>query len=218
MVSTSAYISSLTLIWTFFLSFLLASLIFLILTEFQNVKLKIGLPMIPAIILVPLLNMLFLFIFKSSFLFPSLLTANFMDLFIAALIPSFVLLVSGGLWFQLYVASIKGIDRLTTMPFYIFGKSLGLTPRRIVFRPLMLDVFFSTWLRCLPWLFCEIVVVEALFNVPGVGSLIWRAFLERNVALGSLALLIFISFYLCLSFVVKVIVIQVGRKFESYSF
>lgn len=213
---TSASVTGLVLFLVLILSLFSALVGFFLLTQSDSKTYHFHLPLVPTIILFPLISTLCFIIFHQTLLFPSLLLASGLELVTASLIPSLMLLVGSGILSQLWYSLSEGVERMKSKCFFTFGRSLGFSTRSILIKPVMFEAFIGSWTRSLPFVFGELVVVEALFNIPGLGSLLWRSCLERDFIVGGFALCTFLIMYFAAVVAGKIMDGWIGRKFESY--
>ncbi len=116
-----------------------------------------------------------------NLLFPVHLFATLPELVLAAIAPALVLFVASGMEGMIRRLTLIEWRYWQSRFFTRVARSLGRNEasllRRVVFARVMVDV----WSRCLPWLFGELIVVECVFNAPGLGLDAWHRARERDM-------------------------------------
>tara|TARA_B100001094_G_C18177156_1_gene798560 strand:- start:2148 stop:2762 length:615 start_codon:yes stop_codon:yes gene_type:complete len=202
--------------WCLLYSFLLGTFSFfqnLYAPKFQGKTFSI---VVPSIILAPIIVILFYVLFGQALVFPSLISAFWYHSLFATMIPAFILGVAGGVFHQTKSFIHQDIVRFKNMTFYLHGLALGLDSRKILFKIVVFHSLISAWAKCLPWIFGEMFVVEAVFNIPGIGYRLWLAARDRDFYHLCILLFIFVSFYLVLISLVSYLNSWVGRKLEAF--
>lgn len=172
---------------------------------------------LPALALAPVLLVVAHRAFNINLLFPVHFFASFHELVLKAFVPAVVLVVASGLGGQIRVLMAAEYEYWRAKAFARAALAYGLTPQRVLRRLVIIKVMTRAWSRCLPWLFGELMIVEAVFNAPGLGLDAWnlartRQLDELAVSLGWLAGL----YGLCLVLTAWLHG-WLGRRLESYA-
>jgi len=172
---------------------------------------------LPALVLAPIVLIAGKIIFQVNLIFPMQIGSSPLQLFVSLLVPSLVLLVCSGLGQGIYLHMSQLWDIWSEKQCALVSRSLGLSVTK-QFRPLIL--FYGSlkaWSQALPWLFGELIVIECMFNAPGVGYALWNSAKQRDV-LGlwtnlSLILATYIVFYS----LNRIAGGWLGRRLENYN-
>ena len=170
---------------------------------------------LPALVLAPISIILGFKVFSTVLIYPLHLTSSRVDLFLYGLVPALVLLLASGLFQYLAFTTAQEYEFWIQKAFVQSAKALGkknsgLFPI-ICIRSISQSVSFA-----LPWLFGEIIVVEAIFNAPGIGFEIWNfaklRFYEGLVLNG----VVLVTLYGICHGITYGTGIWVGKKLEGY--
>ncbi|MBF0442256.1 MAG: hypothetical protein HQK54_10145 [Oligoflexales bacterium] len=140
-----------------------------------------------------------------------------MEIFSSSFFPSFVLLLSSGVLGNLLIA-IHEEYRVWSQKYFAFvieayGGSIPETLRNLV----LIKTYFGIWSRSLPWLFGELVVVECIFNAPGLGLDAWNMARVRDYP-GLFGVLIWLSALYGICAGGSLLVNRwIGRRLDGYS-
>lgn len=184
---------------------------------FKNLSKKFKIPIyIPALIIAPILIVMGMTFGNVNFIFPSHLLTPKRELFLLSIVPGLVLAVTSGLLFKIAQTVQEQLSFWQTKPFVLFARATGRNVdkelRKLVIHTALLDSFHS----CLPFLFGEMLIVEVMFNVPGIGNDLWHLARQRQMepVVGYL-LFIFSVYGLCISLLIH-IKKKIGKRLESY--
>jgi ABC-type dipeptide/oligopeptide/nickel transport system permease component len=120
-------------------------------------------------------------LFGLNLLFPVHLFAGLGDLVLAALAPATVLMLASGLAPTIWRQVRREHAFWRQKPFATAAQAYG-KPVDAGLRPLVLAKALSAgWAQCLPWLFGELIVAEAIFNAPGLGLAAWTLAKQRDL-------------------------------------
>ncbi len=172
---------------------------------------------VPALALAPVVLVLGFRGLGVNLLFPVHFFSNLAQLAGYAFVPAVVLVVASGLGGQ--VRALVGAEYLhwRGKPFARVALAYGMKPSRVLQRLVLIKALARAWSRCLPWLFGELMIVEAVFNAPGLGLDAWNLARTRELvglaeALGWLAGL----YVVCLT-ATALVHGWIGRRLESYA-
>jgi ABC-type dipeptide/oligopeptide/nickel transport system permease component len=211
--------TTLILFWCFFISWLWAVVVYWYTTKFskQSIEKQGRLALLPALVLAPLALVLFHSFFGINLLFPLHFFASFSTLLLASLVPAVVLLLASGLLGSIKQTVAYEYSYWRGKTFALVSESLGRRVDTTLRRLVLLKALTASWSRCLPWLFGELIVVESVFNAPGLGLDAWHLARIRDFA--GLAEAIFwlaLLYGICVA-VTAVINNWIGKRLESYS-
>jgi len=172
---------------------------------------------LPALAFAPVLLVGAYRVFNINLLFPVHFFASFDELLLDALTPALVLIAASGLGGQIRALTAAEYEHWRVKAFARAALAYGMAPQRVLRRLVIIKVMTRAWSRCLPWLFGELMIVEAVFNAPGLGLDAWnlartRQLAELAVSLGWLAGL----YGFCL-IVTAWAHAWLGRRLESYA-
>ena len=171
----------------------------------------------PALLVAPLLLISSFEALNWNLLFPVHLTSSLGDIVRAAVAPALVLLLASGL--------LGHIHRQTRLDFFIWSQkpfvrttlSYGGSSRKALRLIVVAGALARSWSQSLPWMFGEMIVVECVFNAPGLGLDAWHQARIRNWP-GLFEALFWLIMLYALAVVVSASFAKwLGRRLESYS-
>jgi ABC-type dipeptide/oligopeptide/nickel transport system permease component len=173
--------------------------------------------LVPALVLGPLALVLAFRVFSVNLLFPVHLFAEGATLVVAALAPALVLVVASGLGGELRRAVRQEFAHWRAQPFATVALAVGRSPRTTLARLVLAKSLARAWSQCLPWLFGELIIVETVFNAPGLGLDAWHAAKIRDFgALAATVGWLAAIYALCVALTAATHR-WLGRKLESYA-
>jgi ABC-type dipeptide/oligopeptide/nickel transport system permease component len=171
----------------------------------------------PALLVAPLLLISSFEVLKWNLLFPVHLTSSLGDLLRAAVAPALVLLLASGLLGHIYRQTKSDFFIWSQKPFVRTTLSYGGSPRRALRLIVVIGSLARSWSQSLPWIFGEMIVVECVFNAPGLGLDAWHQARIRNWP-GLFESLFWLIMLYALAVVVSASFAKwLGRRLESYS-
>ncbi len=149
----------------------------------------------PVIVLAPLLIMLGFRLFATDLTFPSSLTHSHLAQGLFLLIPASILVISSG--FLSYVFQQASMDHRYWLDFDFvkFGRAIGKSTWRQLGPIVFIKSLLTSWSMSLPWVFGELIVIESICNIPGVGYSLWMATRQRNLEEGFYLLALLLLIY-----------------------
>jgi len=175
-----------------------------------------GVVLVPAVMLVPLLIWFSYLAFKTVLIFPPGLMASAADLNLHAIAPALVLLVSAGFVGSARRVMASEIRFWAGRPFVRLSLALGKDPHAELRRLIVARSFSEIWSATLPWFFGELIVVEALFNAPGLGTSLWEAARRLDHTEAAKGLLVIFAIFFFTNEVNRRLSRWVGVRLESY--
>ena len=155
--------------------------------------------------------------FGINLLFPLHFFASFGQLVIAALVPAVVLLMASGLLGNIHRSINYEYEYWSNKMFAVVAKSVGGSIPKNLKRLVLIKAIAQSWSQSLPWLFGELIVVEAVFNAPGLGLDAWNLAQIRNMeGLFEVILWLVLLYGLC-SFITALVNRWIGRKLTGYA-
>lgn len=172
--------------------------------------------LLPALVIAPLALAGFYHGLGLNLLYPIHAFASSGELLMAAIIPALVLVLSSGLFTTLRDSIRMDFMHWRCRPFSLtlvaYGYSLPGRLRRLV----LLRSLVRGWNQCLPWLFGELIIVEAVFNAPGLGLDCWNLAKMKEYS-GLLQSLIWLTaLYGVCAFLSAMVSGWIGRRLKSY--
>ena len=210
--------TTLILFWSFVLSGLVSFVFYSLLVRFPKIRsasLKVS-TVLPALVLAPVLIVAAYSLFGWNLIFPVSAFSSVDDFFLVSLAPALVLVVAGGWLTQLCRNLSQEYEYWRTKSFALvsrfYGRSEGKSLRRVVIS----KSYCSTVASCLPWVFGEIIVVESLFNAPGLGLDAWTAAKVRDFPRLVEALFWLLALYGVFALLNSVWSRRIGKKLGGY--
>lgn len=170
---------------------------------------------VPALVAAPLAVVLG-FRLGVSLLYPVVLFADAGALVRAALPPALVLVLASGLGGSLARQVARETRHWRAKPFALSALATGQSPARLLRRLVLVKALAGAWSRCLPWLFGELVVVEAVFNAPGLGLDAWHAARVQDLAGLAVTVAQLAALYAVCVGAAALTQRRLGRRLESY--
>jgi len=171
---------------------------------------------VPSLVLGPILLVSFYQIFSINIIFPVQILTDTLTSAIYCLVPAATLFLASGLCFRIRQNVRLEYHHWIGQGFSTFTASLGGSPKRRIARLVTVKSFLDSWSQSLPWFFGEILVVESLYNVPGLGLEIWHAARQRDIDNLLTSLVILMAVYGLLWAVVKYASGWLGVKLATY--
>ncbi|MBQ49776.1 MAG: hypothetical protein CMP10_20515 [Zetaproteobacteria bacterium] len=187
--------TTLILFWAFCLMMIWSYLSYTFISRFSLGKVGAGSINLPALAIAPVLIIIFHAI-GISLIYPVHLTSTLWEIFLAGVVPGLVLFIASGLAYQVSYCINHEWQYWQQKPFVLAERARGKYPQQSLRRLVIMKSMTDAGSRCLPWLFGELIVVEALFNAPGLGTAIWQYARRRDLALLSEVLFWLIIFYI----------------------
>ncbi len=176
-----------------------------------------GVGVIPALVLGPLALVMAYRIFHINLIFPLHLFASVGELIVAAFFPALILSLACGLLTGTARNLAVDYGYWSRKRFVLVGQAIGKSQKRSLRRLVLTKSLTNAWSESLPWLFGELVVVEAIFNAPGLGLDAWTAAKMRDFSMLGNAIFWLAALYLACVFVNSLVSRWIGQKLESYA-
>lgn len=170
----------------------------------------------PALLVAPLLLGGTYHLVGWNLLFPVHFTSSFSDLALCALAPAFVLLLASGLLGTIARHIPAAYAAWSRKTFVLMTVSYGGQPRRALRRIVLLGALCRAWSQSLPGLFGELIVVECVFNAPGLGLDAWHEARVRHWSGLFEALFWLAGLYTAAVLLSALFATWLGRRLESY--
>jgi len=171
---------------------------------------------LPGLVLAPVMLVISFRVFGINLLFPSAFEATILTTVSAATAPAFALFLSSGLGRSLWRTLGMQYHLWQRQPFATAAVAYGSTRELAVRRLVVLKSFLAAWAQSLPWLYGELIIIEAVFNAPGLGLSAWDAARQRD-HLGLLtAVAGLIALYAVSVAISSWVSHWLGRRLESY--
>jgi ABC-type dipeptide/oligopeptide/nickel transport system permease component len=152
-----------------------------------------------------------------NLLYPVRVLSDGTDMLRAAAAPAIVLVLASGLAGTLVRSIAVECDRWRRQPFVVFARALGRGEAAALRRLVLVKSVSAAWGRCLPWLFGELIVVEVVFNAPGLGLDAWHAAQARDPVAMATALVWLAGLYGICALAAAAAHGWIGRRLESYA-
>lgn len=170
----------------------------------------------PALLVAPLVLIFSHDLLGLNLIFPVHLTADFHQVLFAAMTPALVLLLACGILGQVTRQIPATYAEWSRKTFVTMTKSYGGTPRNALRRIVSGQVLSRAWSQCLPWFFGELIVVECVFNAPGLGLDAWHQARLRDWV-GLFEALVWLASLYGVAVVVSALFSKwLGKRLESY--
>lgn len=209
--------------WCFVLSLFWAYLHYFIKTKTFNPKRAREITLkrnsslvIPSLILAPLFIALFYGLFRINLLFPIHFFSTFSSIILYGFMPAFIALLASGLLVSIATKIGREYCYWQSRPFTLVAKAYGKKSHKFLRKLIIIKTLAESWAQCLPWLFGELIVIECLFNAPGLGLDAWHLAKTRNIS-GLLEITIWLAaIYGMLIVICSTINKWIGRRLDGY--
>ena len=206
------------LLWAAFFSLIWAVFIYLLPTK------KAGLAsyseqnfIIPTLLFAPFLVYFFHAFFDLNLIFPVAILSSPEKIAVSSLVPSGVLCVASGLIFNITIDVRRLKLKFRESIFSKLTLALGLSVEKRLFKLVVLKALIDSWVTSLPWIFGELLIIEALFNAPGLGLDIWHMARMRDIHGFLQGIVWLLGSYFTLSSIAWICSRKLGRKLEGYN-
>ena len=214
--------TTLILLWCFLLSVGWAWLVYGLQAYFRRGPLVTrtqlaGTAILPALVVGPLVLVAAFRLAGINLLYPVHFFATLPALAGAALVPSLVLLVASGMAATVRRNVIEEYELWSAKTFALVVLAVGRSPHHVLRRLVMTKALAQAWSQCLPWAFGELIIIETVFNAPGLGLDAWHLARVHDLAgLGEIVAWLAALYLLCVGLTVAVNR-WLGRRLESYA-
>ena len=209
--------TTLILLWCFFITFAWCQLLYpLVSRGIIPHFLTRPWPLVPTLILGPVSVVAARQFFHWDLLYPTSTLASFFDLWIGAMIPATILTIASGWVGHIGSSLAQEYSFWKSKPFVWSGLSFGVPIEASVRKIVILKSYSETCSRSLPWLFGEIMIVESLFNAPGLGLDAWRAARRRDYLSLWESLIWILALYLVIQCLNSLLHQRLGKKLRGY--
>lgn len=170
----------------------------------------------PVILLAPLTLMLGFRLLAIDLTFPSSLDSTWFTQLVFLAMPGTMLVISSN--FLPFILKQLKHDHLNWLDFNFvkFGISIGKSPPKQLAPLVFTKSLLSGWVKCLPWAFGELIVIESICNIPGLGYSLWMALRQRNSEDALFLLIILLAIYSLLAFTTLFGQRWLGEKLAGY--
>jgi ABC-type dipeptide/oligopeptide/nickel transport system permease component len=175
-----------------------------------------GTAVIPSLVLGPLLLVGAFRIFSVNLIFPLHVFASVSDLVRAAFFPALTLTLASGLLGNLRRDVRAEYSYWRAKRFVLVGEALGKTTVNSLRRLVLTKSLINSWSETLPWLFGELIIIEVVFNAPGLGLDAWQAAKMRDFSLLGDAVFWLAGIYLLCVLLTSLASGWIGKRLESY--
>ena len=156
----------------------------------------------PSLVLAPLLLIICYQNFKLNLIFPPALLTSPSVIFLFCLAPASILFFASGLFFRIKNLVFIEYHHYSRQHFSQVARCFGLNPKKKLKKLILLKALTGSWAQSLPFFFGELIVVEAVFNAPGLGQNIFAlARTRQHEALFSYLLLLILLYFTLFGFI-----------------
>lgn len=216
------YLQTTTLIlaWCAVLSLVLSWIIYVLASSRHERRGRGKMPLsgviLPALVVAPIALATAFKVLGWNLLFPVHFFTDWQTLTVAALAPALVLVLSSGLAGSLWRLTHREYAHWRGKTFAVMATATGQRPEAALRRLVLAKSLCSSWSQCLPWLFGELIIVEVVFNAPGLGLDAWQLAKVRDLAGLSETILWLAGLYAFAVSLTAALNHWLGRRLESY--
>ncbi len=170
----------------------------------------------PSLAVAPLCIFLSWLFMRVNLIFPVFEFTGMADLVTAGIAPAAILFTSSGLFGRILATSRNEWNFWTAKPFFRVESALGKDPRRRL-RPLIATrSLLQSASDCLPLVFSELVIIESIFNAPGIGYWSWEYAKTREITSAAQAISVLFIAYGFMNTAISFANRRLGRKLAGY--
>ncbi|SMF69548.1 hypothetical protein [Pseudobacteriovorax antillogorgiicola] len=171
---------------------------------------------LPSLVLAPIMLMVGFSWLDENLIFPLTLDLPSYELMLYLLPPSFALLCCSG-FIATVLSNLEESSKIWLQrSCSLMAQSLGLDPNVQLRGVLFWEISLKTWAQSLPWIFGELLVIECVFNAPGLGYQIWSGGREQNWEQVGVGLGILLMMFLVARLGQRVLGGLIGKRLEQY--
>lgn len=172
---------------------------------------------LPAMILAPLLVLTWHFLWRQPLSFPVSFFSSWWRLAMGCLPPATVLLFASGFLPLMIRMELRELADARSKPFFTVARAFGKRPGPQIWSIVVGSAYANAWLRSLPLLFSELLMVEVIFNAPGLGQAAWQAAKGRDGAGLLSAIGLMIAVYGAVMTAALMVSRRTGRRMQGYA-
>lgn len=172
---------------------------------------------LPTLLFAPILIVIFYDAMQINLIFPVAITASTEKIFFSSFVPAIVLSIATGLLYNI-ASQIKVLkSRFLEANFSKLTVALGLDPNKRLLKLIVSKSLLDSWISALPWIFGELIIVEALFNAHGLGLDLWHMARMRDFGGFIEGVIWLLGIYAVISLMTSHLSKGLGRKLEGYN-
>lgn len=170
----------------------------------------------PALAMAPLCIFLAWLMLRVNLIFPVFEFTDTADLVTASIAPALILFAGSGLAGRIWSTTRSEWRFWIAKPFVRVESAFGKDPSRRL-RPLVATrSLLQSASDCLPLVFSELVIIESIFNAPGLGYWSWEYAKTRELTAAAQAIAILFIAYALLNTAINFANKRLGRKLAGY--
>jgi ABC-type dipeptide/oligopeptide/nickel transport system permease component len=174
-------------------------------------------PFVPVLLIAPILLVVGFRVFGINLIYPVTFDSSFLDLLLAGIVPSIVLGFASGLIPSVSSTIKSELDFWSRKPFALMMTASGFDRKKMMRRLVTTRALLISWMRCMPWLFGEMIIIEVVFNAPGLGLDAWNMAKQRNMGALFQSLTWLAVLYIVCVFLAQKANSKLGKRLESYA-
>jgi ABC-type dipeptide/oligopeptide/nickel transport system permease component len=149
-------------------------------------------------------------------IFPVHLLSQPGDLVWRAILPAGLLLLASGFYQTFFKTFVEESRFWAGQPFLKTLEACGIPGHGQVQRVVLWRSLSLAWAQALPWLFAELMIVEKLFNAPGLGLDLWTQATRRDFSGLSVTLTYLIALFMLAHLSQRRLNRWLGEKLAGY--
>jgi len=211
--------TGLIIVWTVFLSYLTAIVAYVLTRKSKIIARWVDVLLVhqPALSLGVLAIFLSYKLFDLNLLFPVHLLTRWEELVLSAIVPAIILNLASGLTLNIFKTTDQQYNYWRDKTFFQTRRALGLDPTLGIRRLVIIKSLSSSWASSITWVFGELLIIESVFNAPGLGLAIWHQARTREMNAMLVTALWFFLIYFTIYLLNLLLHSWLGKKLEGYS-
>lgn len=171
---------------------------------------------LPSLAIAPLIIFTAWSLGRVNLIFPVIEFSETTELMISAIAPAAVIFAGSGILWRITALSRSEWQFWREKPFMQVDLAYGKNIRRRLAPLVATRVILQASSDCLPLIFSELVVIEAIFNAPGLGYWSWEFAKMRDLTAATQTLLALLIIYGAVNTIIAGANRRLGKKLSGY--
>ncbi len=153
---------------------------------------------------------------RVNLIFPVFEFADTVEIVVAAIAPAFLLFIGSGLLLRVVALSRSEWAYWYSKPFVRVEQAFGKNVQRRLAPMIGTRVLLQSASDCLPLVFSELVIIESIFNAPGLGFWSWEYAKTRDIGSAAKSIAVLFIAYGLINLAIYFANKNLGKKLTGY--